>query len=50
MGGFIVSVPEIIVYSSTGCPYCEKVKTSLAEWGFEYEERNATILNQTNPP
>lgn len=43
MGGFIVSVPEIIVYSSTGCPYCEKVKTALTEWGFEYEERNATI-------
>lgn len=38
-----MSVPEIIVYSSTGCPYCEKVKTTLTEWGFEYEERNATI-------
>lgn len=35
--------PEIIVYSSTGCPYCEKVKTALTEWGFEYEERNASI-------
>lgn len=35
--------PEIIVYSSTGCPYCEKVKTYLKEHGFEYEERNASI-------
>jgi len=35
--------PEIIVYSSTGCPYCEKVKLALTEWGFEYEERNASI-------
>ncbi|MED4207599.1 FAD-dependent oxidoreductase [Neobacillus mesonae] len=35
--------PEIIVYSSTGCPYCEKVKTYLKEYGFEYEERNASI-------
>ncbi|GHH97728.1 FAD-dependent oxidoreductase [Neobacillus kokaensis] len=35
--------PEIIVYSSTGCPYCEKVKTYLKENGFEYEERNASI-------
>jgi len=34
---------EIIVYSSTGCPYCEKVKTALKEWGLEYEERNASI-------
>jgi thioredoxin reductase (NADPH) len=38
-----VSIPEIIIYSSTGCPYCEKVKTTLKAWGFEYEERNATI-------
>lgn len=41
-----MSVPEIIVYSSTGCPYCEKVKTALKEWGFEYEERNASIHKQ----
>lgn len=38
-----MSKPEIIVYSSTGCPYCEKVKAALTEWGFEYEERNASI-------
>jgi thioredoxin reductase (NADPH) len=35
--------PEIIVYSSTGCPYCEKVKTFLKDHGFTYEERNASI-------
>ncbi len=41
-----MSVPEIIVYSSTGCPYCEKVKEALKSWGFEYEERNASIVKQ----
>ncbi|TDK62452.1 pyridine nucleotide-disulfide oxidoreductase [Bacillus salipaludis] len=34
---------EVIVYSSTGCPYCEKVKSALKDWGIEYEERNASI-------
>jgi thioredoxin reductase (NADPH) len=38
-----VSAHEIIVYSSTGCPYCEKVKSYLTDLGFEYEERNASI-------
>lgn len=38
-----MSQHEIIVYSSTGCPYCEKVKDALKDWGFEYEERNASI-------
>jgi thioredoxin reductase (NADPH) len=33
---------EIVIYSSTGCPYCEKIKTELKEWGFTYEERNVT--------
>lgn len=37
---------EIIVYSSTGCPHCEKVKTALKDWGFEYEERNASVHKQ----
>jgi thioredoxin reductase (NADPH) len=41
-----MSAPEIIVYSSTGCPYCEKVKEALKAWGFEYEERNASIVKQ----
>ncbi|WP_134701812.1 FAD-dependent oxidoreductase [Ammoniphilus sp. YIM 78166] len=34
---------EVIVYSSTGCPYCEKIKNELKEWGLEYEERNVTV-------
>jgi glutaredoxin len=34
---------EVIVYSSTGCPYCEKVKNQLTEWGIEYEVRNVSI-------
>lgn len=33
---------KAIVYSSTGCPYCEKIKKDLANWGIEYEERNVT--------
>ncbi|BCJ88458.1 FAD-dependent oxidoreductase [Effusibacillus dendaii] len=33
---------KAIVYSSTGCPYCEKIKRELKEWGIEYEERNVT--------
>jgi thioredoxin reductase (NADPH) len=38
-----MSQPEVIVYSSTGCPYCEKVKSFLKERGIEFEERNASI-------
>jgi thioredoxin reductase (NADPH) len=33
---------NIVIYSSTGCPYCEKIKTELKEWGFTYQERNVT--------
>ncbi|HJV47308.1 MAG TPA: FAD-dependent oxidoreductase [Bacillota bacterium] len=33
---------RVIIYSSTGCPYCEKIKTELKSWGLEYEERNVT--------
>lgn len=33
---------EVIVYSSSGCPYCEKIKNELKAWGLEYEERNVT--------
>ncbi|WP_084375012.1 FAD-dependent oxidoreductase [Neobacillus soli] len=38
-----MSAPEVIVYSSTGCPYCEKVKSFLKGQGIEFEERNASI-------
>jgi thioredoxin reductase (NADPH) len=38
-----MSKPEVIVYSSTGCPYCEKVKGFLKEHNIEFEERNASI-------
>lgn len=34
---------EVIVYSSTGCPYCEKVRNQLTEWGIEYEVRNVSL-------
>lgn len=33
---------KAIVYTSTGCPYCEKIKKDLKNWGVEYEERNVT--------
>jgi thioredoxin reductase (NADPH) len=35
-------MPTIVIYSSTGCPYCEKIKNELKEWGYSYEERNVT--------
>lgn len=33
---------KIILYSSTGCSFCAKIKKDLQEWGYEYEERNVT--------
>ncbi|MCY0901320.1 MAG: FAD-dependent oxidoreductase [Firmicutes bacterium] len=33
---------EIVVYSSTGCEYCKKIKGDLANWGLAFEERNVT--------
>jgi thioredoxin reductase (NADPH) len=35
-------MPKIVVYTSTGCNYCAKIKQELKEWGYEYEERNVT--------
>lgn len=43
LGGSALSKLEVFVYSSTGCPYCEKVKSFLTENGIEFEERNASI-------
>lgn len=34
---------EVIVYSSAGCSYCEKVKSYLKDNGIDFEERNASI-------
>ena len=33
---------NIIVYTSSGCPYCLKVKEQLKEWGLAYQERNVS--------
>ncbi|RXI98181.1 glutaredoxin family protein [Anaerobacillus alkaliphilus] len=41
-----MSSVEVIVYTSTGCPYCEKVKTHLTEWGIEFEVRNVTLYKE----
>lgn len=35
-------MPKIVLYSSTGCPYCEKIKQDLKNWDIAYEERNVT--------
>ncbi|WP_096199149.1 FAD-dependent oxidoreductase [Bacillus sp. FJAT-45350] len=37
---------EVIVYSSTGCPHCEKVKEALKAWGIEYDERNVSVTKE----
>lgn len=37
---------EVIVYSSSGCPYCEKVKEFLKSVGVEYEERNVSTVKE----
>lgn len=34
--------PRVILYSSTGCTYCAKIKQDLKHWGLSYEERNVT--------
>lgn len=31
---------NIVVYTSTGCNYCAKIKAELKQWGYDYEERN----------
>ncbi|MDQ0338249.1 thioredoxin reductase (NADPH) [Caldalkalibacillus uzonensis] len=37
---------KIVVYTSIGCPYCEKIKNDLKTWGYtNYEEKNV----QENP-
>ncbi len=33
---------KVILYSSTGCPYCEKYRAMFAERHQAYEERNTT--------
>jgi thioredoxin reductase (NADPH) len=33
---------EIVLYSSTGCSYCAKIKQDLKQWGYDYVERNVT--------
>jgi thioredoxin reductase (NADPH) len=33
---------NIELYSSSGCPYCAKIKNELKEWGYFYEEKNVT--------
>lgn len=31
---------NIVVYTTTGCSYCAKIKADLQRWGLAYEERN----------
>ncbi|MCD8503188.1 MAG: thioredoxin family protein [Bacillaceae bacterium] len=37
---------EVIVYSSSGCPYCEKVKRLLQTFEITFEDRNVTLHKQ----
>lgn len=40
-GGCIMSV-DVVIYSSSGCPYCVKVKEQLTEWGVPFVEKNVS--------
>jgi len=35
-------IPQVTVYTSTGCPHCLKVKEQLKEWQVPYEEKNVS--------
>ncbi|MBO8173029.1 MAG: FAD-dependent oxidoreductase [Bacillaceae bacterium] len=37
-----MSKHKVLLYSSTGCPYCKKLRNHFEEWGLEFEERNVT--------
>ncbi|CAB3389501.1 FAD-dependent oxidoreductase [Kyrpidia spormannii] len=37
---------EVIVYTSTGCPYCHRVKEQLSEWDIPFEERNVSKVKE----
>lgn len=37
---------EVIVYSSLGCPYCDKVKKLLNTFEIAFDERNVTLHKQ----
>ncbi|MEI7027042.1 FAD-dependent oxidoreductase [Paenibacillus sp. y28] len=37
---------SVIVYTSSGCPHCHKVKEQLQEWGLAYEERNVSEVKE----
>lgn len=41
-GGGALSNPNVIVYTSRNCNYCDKVITKLEEWEIDYEERNVS--------
>ena len=34
--------PNVIVYTSRNCNYCDKVTAKLEEWNIDYEERNVS--------
>ncbi len=34
--------PYLILYTRTGCLFCERYRAILAEYGVPYEERNTT--------
>jgi glutaredoxin len=34
---------EIVLYSATGCPLCEKYRTLLNDRGIRFREKNTTV-------
>ena len=36
---------KIVVYTTTGCNYCAKIKADMKRWGLPYEERNVAENN-----
>ena len=35
-------MPDVVLYSATGCPLCAKYKTLLADKKIRYQEKNTT--------
>ncbi|KGX87843.1 glutaredoxin family protein [Pontibacillus marinus] len=35
-----MSKPNVVVYTSDGCHYCERVLNHLNEWDIDYTEKN----------
>lgn len=34
------NLPNIVLYTQNGCPFCDIMKSKLNEWGYMYDEVN----------